>query len=60
MIDNVSILISTLMVMYLIWRAARLDRIRPWFESRAMYEKAQEQTGKVVVTKAPSARLFRR
>ena len=41
MIDNFSILFSTLMVMYIVWRAAKLDRVRPWFETRALYEKAQ-------------------
>ncbi len=40
MIDDFSILVSTLMVMYVIWRAARMDRVRPWFETRALYEKA--------------------
>jgi hypothetical protein len=38
MIDEFSILVSTLMVMYIIWRAAKLDRVRPWFETRAFYE----------------------
>ena len=41
MIDNFSILFSTLMVMYIVWRAAKLDRIRPWFETRSLYEQAQ-------------------
>jgi hypothetical protein len=40
MIDNFSILFSTLMVLYIILRAAKLDRVRPWFETRSMYEKA--------------------
>ncbi len=41
MIDNFSILFSTLMVIYVVWRAAKMDRVRPWFETRALYEKAQ-------------------
>jgi len=41
MIDNFCILVSTLMVMYIVLRAAKLDRVRPWFETRAMYEKDQ-------------------
>jgi hypothetical protein len=41
MIDNFSILVSTLMVLYIIWRAAKLDRVRPWFETRSLYEQAQ-------------------
>jgi hypothetical protein len=41
MIDNVSILFSTLMVMYIVWRAAKLDRVRPWFETRSLYEQGQ-------------------
>ena len=39
MIDDFSILVSTLMVLYVIWRAARMDRVWPWFETRALYEK---------------------
>jgi hypothetical protein len=38
MIDDFSILVSTLMVMYIVWRAAKLDRVRPWFETRSFYE----------------------
>jgi hypothetical protein len=41
MIDNFSILFSTLMVVYIVWRAAKMDRVRPWFETRALYEKGQ-------------------
>ncbi|MFI4981813.1 MAG: hypothetical protein ACHQIO_15825 [Nevskiales bacterium] len=41
MIDNFAILFSTLMVMYIVWRAAKLDRVRPWFETRSLYDKAQ-------------------
>ena len=41
MIDNFSILFSTLMVMYVVWRAAKMDRVRPWFETRSFYEKAE-------------------
>ena len=43
MIDNFSILFSTLMVMYIVWRAAKMDRVRPWFETRSMYEKGLVQ-----------------
>ncbi len=38
MIDIASILFSTLMVMYIVLRAVKLDRIRPWFETRSLYE----------------------
>ena len=41
MIDNFSILVSTLMVMYIVWRAAKMDRVRPWFETRSLYEQAE-------------------
>ena len=41
MIDNFSIMFSTLMVMYIVWRAAKMDRVRPWFETRALYEQTQ-------------------
>jgi hypothetical protein len=44
MIDNFSILVSTLMVMYIVWRAAKMDRVRPWFETRSLYEKGQPRT----------------
>ena len=44
MIDNFSIMVSTLMVMYIIWRAAKMDRVRPWFETRSLYEKTQPRT----------------
>ena len=32
MIDNFAILLSTAMTVYVIVRATRLDRTRPWFE----------------------------
>jgi hypothetical protein len=41
MIDNFSILVSTLMVIYVVWRAAKLDRVLPWFETRSLYDQAQ-------------------
>jgi hypothetical protein len=40
MIDDFSILVSTVMVLYIIWRAAKMDRVRPWFETRSLYEQA--------------------
>jgi hypothetical protein len=60
MIDNASILISTLVVLYIIWRAARMDRAQPWFETRAMYEKAQGRDGGAIQKKPALSRLFRR
>ena len=54
MIDNFCILFSTLMMMYVIWRAVKLDRVRPWFETRSMYEKAQPQAA--AAHKAATAR----
>ena len=41
MIDITSILFSTLMVMYVVWRAAKLDRVLPWFETRALHEQGR-------------------
>jgi hypothetical protein len=41
MIDNFAILFSTIMMMYVIWRAAKMDRIRPWFETRSFYEQTE-------------------
>jgi hypothetical protein len=60
MIDNATIVISTVLVVYVIWQAVRLDKLLPWFESRSMYDKAKGQEGKVVETKPASGRLFRR
>lgn len=31
MIDNVAVYVSGLLVMYVVWRAALLDRTLPWF-----------------------------
>ena len=39
MINDFSILVSTLMVMYIVWRAVKLDRVLPWFETRSLYER---------------------
>jgi len=41
MIDNFAILFSTIMTMYVVWRAAKLDRVRPWFETRSFYEQTE-------------------
>jgi hypothetical protein len=43
MINLLAILISTGMVMYVVIRAAKLDRIRPWFETRSLYEQEQKR-----------------
>ena len=43
MIDNFAILFSTIMVMFIIVRAARLDRVRPWFETRSLFEQEQKR-----------------
>lgn len=43
MIDNFAILFSTLMVMFIVIRAARMDRERPWFETRSLYEQEQKR-----------------
>jgi hypothetical protein len=39
MIDNAGILVTTLMVLYVIVRAAVLSRRLPWFETRSLAEK---------------------
>jgi hypothetical protein len=39
MIDIFSQLFSTLMVMYIVLRAVKLDRVLPWFETRSLYER---------------------
>jgi len=43
MIDNFAILFSTVMVMFIVIRAARMDRVRPWFETRSLYEQEQRR-----------------
>jgi hypothetical protein len=43
MITLFAILASTGMVMYVVIRAAKLDRIRPWFETRSLYEQEQKR-----------------
>jgi hypothetical protein len=43
MINLFAILISTVMVMYIVLSAAKLDRIRPWFETRSIYEQEQKR-----------------
>lgn len=43
MIDNFAILFSTIMVMFIVVQAARMDRVRPWFETRSLYEQEQKR-----------------
>ncbi len=43
MIDVFSILVSTLLTLYVIVRAAKLDRTRPWFQSRREWDREQEE-----------------
>ena len=43
MINLMAILLSTGMVMYVVIRAAKMDRIRPWFETRSLYEQEQKR-----------------
>jgi len=43
MINDFSILVSTLMVMYIVLRAVKLDRVLPWFETRSLYERSRSQ-----------------
>jgi hypothetical protein len=52
MISLFAIVFSSAMVMYIALRAAKLDRVRPWFETRSLHEqelkrgKAGRETGK--------------
>ena len=50
MIDNATILFTTLMTVYVLYRAVRLDRALPWFETRSMYEKRIAKSGPVAPT----------
>jgi hypothetical protein len=43
MIDKFTIMFSTLMVLYIILRAAKLDRTLPWFETKSLYEQAKNK-----------------
>ena len=47
MINLFAILISTGMVMYIVVRAVKLDRMRPWFETRSIYEQEQKREAAV-------------
>jgi hypothetical protein len=40
MIDLFTQLFTTVVVVYVIFRAAKFDRILPWFETRSLYEQA--------------------
>jgi hypothetical protein len=41
MIDDFTLLFSTLMALYVAIRAARLNRLRPWFETRPRNEEVR-------------------
>ena len=43
MISLFAIVFSAGMVLYITLRAAKLDRIRPWFETRSLYEQEQRR-----------------
>jgi hypothetical protein len=38
MLSLFAIVFSSAMVMYITLRAVKLDRVRPWFETRSIYE----------------------
>jgi hypothetical protein len=57
MINLFAILFSTGMVMYIVVRAAKLDRIRPWFETRSIYE--QEQAREAATRRAANDTAIR-
>jgi len=43
MISLFAIVFSCAMVMYIVVRAAKMDRMRPWFETRSLYEQEQRR-----------------
>ncbi len=61
MIDIATILFTTLLALYVCYRATKLDRLLPWFETRSMFEREklrvaatkERQTGKAVSVVAP-------
>jgi len=55
MINLLAILLSTGMVMYVVIRAAKMDRIYPWFETRSLYE--QEQKRERAAREAPKNKI---
>jgi hypothetical protein len=52
MIDKFTIMFSTLMTFYVILRAAKLDRLLPWFETKWLYEQAQKTAAAAKAAKA--------
>lgn len=43
MIDLFTILFSTVMTVYIILRAAKLNRVLPWFETKSLYEQTMKK-----------------
>jgi hypothetical protein len=43
MISLFAIIVSSGMVLYIVLQAAKLDRMRPWFETRSLYEQEQKR-----------------
>ena len=33
MIDNLTILFTTIVTVFIVWRAARMDKVMPWFRA---------------------------
>jgi hypothetical protein len=64
MISLFAIVFSAGMVLYITLRAAKLDRVRPWFETRSMFEQEQRreqaarETAKYKVTLGRRADTF--
>lgn len=56
MIDNFTILFTTLAILYVVVRAAKLDRILPWYETRSLHEFAQKQAAEAAKKAAAKAR----
>ena len=46
MLDNLSILVTSIALLYLIWRAGRLDRVMPFFGTQAAEKTEQRRRPK--------------
>ena len=55
MIDIATILLCTLLALYVCVHAARLDRTVPWFETRAMFDRARARAAAVAGRRAGGA-----
>jgi hypothetical protein len=56
MIDNATILLTTMLVVFVIYRAAKLNRLLPWFETKSLYEQRMKQEASAAPKRGPGRR----